>query len=343
MSENVYIVAVSGGVDSVVLLDALMNPDRRPKIEDRGLLRSSVLDPQSQLVVAHFDHGIRADSASDEAFVRGVAGQYGLPYETERAELGAGVSEAAARQARYDFLRHICKKYDAQLITAHHQDDVIETMLINLIRGTGWRGLTPMAASNHKPEIVNAKQTLNSNNQNPKHSQLPAPSSQILRPLLGFSKQEILAYAQKHNLKWREDSTNTNTNYLRNYLRLRLIPEMVEKDPTALRKLLTINHNASRLKKEIATELQKIITTHHLLPTAHRIPRYQLVMAPPLVAREVVYQALTQLDPGWHPTQQQITRALHFARTGRIGKELVISGQLKAVAQKHMIEFKKYQ
>lgn len=320
-----YIVAVSGGVDSVVLLDALMNPDRRLETEDRGLLRSAVFDSRSQLVVAHFDHGIRADSASDEVFVRGMAEQYGLPYETERAELGADASEAAARQARYNFLRHICKKYDGQLITAHHQDDVIETMLINLIRGTGWRGLTPMAASN------------------PKHSQLPAPSSQVLRPLLDVSKQEILAYAQKHNLKWREDSTNSDTNYLRNYLRLRLIPDMVKKDPMALRKLLAINKNATRLKNDIATELQKITTTHHLPPTTHHIPRYQLVMAPPPVAGEVVYQALTQLDPGWHPTQQQITRALHFAKTGRIGKELVISGQLKAVAQKQAIEFKKYQ
>jgi tRNA(Ile)-lysidine synthase TilS/MesJ len=80
------------------------------------------------------------------------------------------------------------------IITAHHQDDLIETALINVIRGTGRLGLSAIA--NNK---------------------------QILRPLIGIPKQELLAYTQKHKLQWREDSTNQDTDYLRNYLRINIL------------------------------------------------------------------------------------------------------------------------
>ncbi|MDK2899293.1 MAG: tRNA(Ile)-lysidine synthase [Patescibacteria group bacterium] len=165
-----YVVAVSGGVDSVVLLDIL----------------SYQLD--LELIVAHFDHGIRNDSAMDAAFVAELANKYDLRFETKREELGPDVSEALARKYRYNFLQEITNKYNAKLITAHHADDVVETIAINLSRGTGWRGLAVL-------------------------------DSDVIRPLTCVTKLEILDYANKHNLKWHEDSTNLSDKYLRNRIR----------------------------------------------------------------------------------------------------------------------------
>ncbi|HEX6258362.1 MAG TPA: tRNA lysidine(34) synthetase TilS, partial [Candidatus Saccharimonadales bacterium] len=126
LASGTYVVAVSGGVDSIVLLDMLAG--------QAGL----------ELIVAHFDHGIRQDSTEDAEFVRAAAQRYSLPFELGQATLGPGASEEAARTARYSFLRSIAKKYQARIVTAHHADDVIETIAINVARGTGWRGLVSL-------------------------------------------------------------------------------------------------------------------------------------------------------------------------------------------------------
>ena len=168
------VVAVSGGVDSVVLLDTLA--------------RSTTED----IVVAHFDHGIRADSAADARFAKGLAALYGCKYEGVREELGAQASEAFARERRYAFLKTVARKYKASVYTAHHNDDVVETIAINLTRGTGWRGLAVM----NDPMLV--------------------------RPLLGMRKQDIYSYALTYGLEWVEDETNASDRYLRNRLRRKL-------------------------------------------------------------------------------------------------------------------------
>lgn len=165
-----YIVAVSGGVDSIVLLNMLA---RQPDLD---------------LVVAHFDHGIREDSHEDAEFVKEVAGKLGLKFETKREILGKQASEELARDRRYKFLREIAVKHGARIVTAHHADDVVETVAINAKRGTGWRGLSVM-------------------------------DSEIVRPLLHISKTHIIDYAKQHGLEWHEDSTNKNDDYMRNKIR----------------------------------------------------------------------------------------------------------------------------
>lgn len=166
-----YVVAVSGGIDSVVLLDMLAH------------------EGAHQLTVAHFDHGIRPDSAADARFVEGLAKKYDLPFVTRREELGANASEALARDRRYTFLKETAADLLAQIATAHHADDVVETVAINLLRGTGWRGLA----------VLNAKG--------------------VTRPLLRKTKSEIRDYALDHRLEWVEDSTNSSDKYLRNRVR----------------------------------------------------------------------------------------------------------------------------
>jgi len=170
-----YVVAVSGGVDSVVLLDMLAN------------------STENQLVVAHFEHGIRGESSqADARFVEALAAKYELGYEVGYGNLGSDASEEEARSKRYEFLKSIALKYDAQLVTAHHQDDLVESIAINLTRGTGWRGLAVFG------------------------------DSSITRPLLSMTKNEIYEYALHHSLEWVEDETNQTRAYLRNRLRRKL-------------------------------------------------------------------------------------------------------------------------
>lgn len=122
-----YVVAVSGGVDSMTLLDAVSN-----------------LPGPWQFTVAHLNHGMRDDAAEDETLVRQTAAQLGLPYESMAVEL-RGESEATARQVRYQYLESVRRRAGAVgIMTAHHADDRLETTCFNAIRGTGTRGLVAL-------------------------------------------------------------------------------------------------------------------------------------------------------------------------------------------------------
>jgi len=254
-----YVVAVSGGVDSVVLLDMLAG------------------QPELELVVAHFDHGIRKDSADDARFVEELAATHRLPFETKREELSAQASEELARQRRYAFLREVAAEHQARIITAHHADDVVETIAINLSRGTGWRGLAVL-------------------------------DSDIVRPLLGFTKQEIRAYAEAHSLHWHEDSTNASDAYLRNRLRRRLAD--VSKDQQW--QLRALRDEQVALKRAIDNE------TLRLMGDARAYSRYLLTSVDAMTADEL-FRALCQRELGVAPTRPQRTRALLAIKTGRPG------------------------
>jgi tRNA(Ile)-lysidine synthase len=180
VDPGLYIVAISGGVDSMTLLHILKSM------------------PNMRLVVAHLDHGIREDAWQDRELVEVITRAYGLPFEYEEARLGAAASEADARYARYAFLERVKKKHNARgILTAHHQDDVLETAFLNLLRGTGRKGLSSLRSSD-----------------------------EVVRPFLNISKQEIRAYAAAHNIQWREDSTNQDERYLRNFVRRQLLPRL---------------------------------------------------------------------------------------------------------------------
>lgn len=176
-----YVVAVSGGVDSVVLLDLLTTY--------YPLLTTA--QTQYEFVVAHFDHGIREDSEQDRIFVQELAKKYGLKFEYEKEELGVDASEELARAHRYKFLNSALKKHKAKaIITAHHKDDLLETAIFNLLRGTSRSGLSSLKSTD-----------------------------KLARPLLDYKKSEILDYAKAHNLQWREDPTNQLLKYTRNKIR----------------------------------------------------------------------------------------------------------------------------
>ncbi len=280
-----YIVAVSGGVDSVVLLDRLSKKEegRRKKEE---------------YIVAHVDHGMRPDSQADAAFVAALAVRYGLAYESTQLHLGAEASEAEARARRYEFLESVRVRHGANaIVTAHHQDDVIETMLINLLRGTGWRGLCSLREHDA-----------------------------MRRPLLTTSKAEIIQYALTHQLTWSEDSTNDNPKYLRNYVRQTMVSSM---KPDVRAQLLSLYQRQLELSDQIVAETARLLP---LVQDETGLRRYWLIMAGPTVAMELI--AAWQ---GRRFETASLQRLWHFACTARPGKYLVEDGVKFAVTVRHLI------
>lgn len=228
-----YIVAVSGGVDSVVLLDMLAKTD-------------------DTIIVAHVEHGIRSDSADDARFVCALAQKYGATYEQVSLGLGAAASEQVARQARYEFLFKVAKKHQAVIATAHHGDDLAETIAINVTRGTGWRGVA----------VLNRVG--------------------VYRPLLTYSKADLYDYAVKNRLEWVEDATNRDQRYLRNRVRAQLRPRIT---PVIRKKLGALREAQVELAKAVNSEAATILSQNKVL-------RYLLIHSDKQTAIELLGQAL---------------------------------------------------
>lgn len=193
VAGDTIVLGVSGGVDSMVLLD---------------LVRQ--VHPAAKLAVAHVDHGMRAESGEDAEFVRAACERSGIVFEGTTVDIQtiARVSktsvEAAGRTVRYGFFEKVRELHRARFIlTAHHRDDSIETVIINLVRGARLRGLSGMMER----------------------------QDSLLRPLLSVGKAELLEYARVHGLHYREDSTNADSEYVRNRVRNDIIPQMEAINP----------------------------------------------------------------------------------------------------------------
>jgi tRNA(Ile)-lysidine synthase len=173
-------------------------------------------------------------------------------------------------------------------VTAHHQDDALETMCINLIRGTGWRGLAVLG----DPSLV--------------------------RPLLDWSKADIVQYAIDHGLTWRDDATNDSLYYLRNRVRNRIIPAL----SAAQRQQLTAAWQQQlALAQAIDQESQRYLPQ---IMDGRRLDRYQITMLPETVAIEVLGVALQRIVGVGLPRPDR-WRLLHFVRTAQPHSELQLS------------------
>ncbi len=186
--EDTLILAVSGGIDSMVLLDLVRKHHAKEKI-----------------IVAHFDHSLRGgESDGDRDFIAKFCEENTITFEFEKLDIWNLAKnekmsiENAARKYRYDFLTRIAREHWAKyILTAHHSDDRIETAIFNLIRGAKLGGIHALSQAN----------------------------GQIFRPLLEVSKSEIRDYATREHIGFREDSTNIDTDYQRNYLRHEVLPK----------------------------------------------------------------------------------------------------------------------
>ncbi len=168
------LVAVSGGIDSMCLME---------KVRQEG----------GPFAVAHCNFGLRgAESDADEAFVREQAARHGIPchvkqFDTEAFASAEGISiEMAARRLRYHWFGELCREHGYTAVAvAHNANDNAETLILNLLRGTGLKGITGMKAAGYIPD--------------PDFGDIP-----LLRPLLEMTREEIVVFAREHGLNWRE-------------------------------------------------------------------------------------------------------------------------------------------
>lgn len=195
LCTNKLLIAVSGGVDSIVLAH---------------LCKMSKME----FSIAHCNFNLRGEeSDADEAFVKELAEKMEVPFFTQSFNTlkfaeNAGISiQMAARELRYNWFEELSNSMEFDYtLTAHHANDNLETFLINLIRGTGPEGLQGIKDKHH----------------------------QLIRPLINFSRSEIEEFAQIENLKWREDSSNASDKYMRNRIRHHMVPLMQELNPQLL-------------------------------------------------------------------------------------------------------------
>ena len=281
-----YVVAVSGGVDSMALLHMLLQ------------------QPGLQLAVAHVNHGMRPDASQDELLIRNFAEAHGLPFYSTQLHLGKGTSEATARAARYSFLQQCSKKISALgIVLAHHQDDVIETAILALMRGTGWRGLAPFVGN-----------------------------AQFVRPLLHTQKHELIGYARKHSVPWREDSSNANQAYTRNYIRHTLVPMLDQKSSLWRGAFLQQIRMQQVLRSEIEQNLTEWLDSNiQYYNNTAKLRRYAIIMLPRQVAYETMQQLFRTL--AGNSFERHIAEAaVLFIKTAKPHKMLQLnqSWQLKA-------------
>lgn len=217
------VVCVSGGPDSVCLLDILVKIREKSKLE---------------LHIAHVDYGLRGkDSEKDEDFVQNLAGKYQLGLSVLKVEKikKSELNEENLRNIRYDFFEGIRKELGFDYVAvAHNQDDQAETFLMRVIRGSGLKGLSGMKYKNKK----------------------------IIRPLLGISRKEIFEYLKKNKLKSREDKTNEENLFFRNKVRNKLIPYLEKNFNPNIKKTifdaaLNIEEDMSLISRLVDAELVK--------------------------------------------------------------------------------------
>ena len=198
-------VGFSGGADSSVLLRILKILKEREKTGWR-------------ITAAHFNHRLRSTADRDESFCRKTAEQMGIAFVSDSCDVGAYARdkrisvEAAARECRYRFFRSLGMK----TVCAHHMNDNSETILFNIIRGTGMQGITGMNCT----ALINGVR--------------------VVRPMLGIMRSEIIAYSREHDVQFVQDETNDDVSYSRNRIRHRIIPAMETINPSAVSNIVTM-------------------------------------------------------------------------------------------------------
>ena len=277
------ILAVSGGVDSMALL---------------------AMYKQADIVVAHIDHGTRKSSAEDADFVRRKCQELGVKFYETKLELGEGVSEELARKKRYEFLKTIQEKEGGTLCTAHHLDDVLESIAINLIRGTGWRGLTPFYGD------------------------------ELVRPFIisRMWKCDVLKFAGEQNICFRQDPTNHETNYLRNRVR----EKIAELDETARVDIINLFEKQNELRNKIEKLVTELAKQTVIGKNFHK--KELFLVADEKVAIEVLREIC--LMHGYSLTRKQLADFLSAIKTYAPHKKFNLPKNHFVTILKNYFEFK---
>ena len=220
------LLGLSGGMDSTLLLHALVSSQ-----------------PRSKITVIHCNHGLSAHADSWQDFCYRQCCQLGVPLVVERLNLTSNASEREARDARY---RAFSSYTDANsvLLLGHHAQDQMETMLFRLFRGTGLKGLSSI----------------------PEQRSLPDNNGRLLRPLLKFRWSDLRDIAERNGLSWVEDESNRDNRFDRNYIRNKVLPVIEQRWPMASRHMSNLAVMLSEDDRALATYADNLIASLDLRP-----------------------------------------------------------------------------
>lgn len=297
---DTVIVAVSGGPDSLCLLHLLVLLSKRLKL---------------RLIVAHLNHCLRPEAVQEANGVAAIAAGYSLAFVTRTVDIREMKrerkisEEEAGRLARYDLLLHAARKYGASKIAlGHHLDDQAETVLLNILRGTGPDGLAGILPIKERGGV------------------------QMVRPLLCLRRSEIEIYCRENNLQPYTDSSNMELDYTRNKLRLELIPRLEKHYNPKIREAL---FGLASLAAADRALLQKLAVKHYRRIAAESegkttINREAFISLPASLQGRIARLALLKHIPAGQINRLQINRLIEFTKKGSWNKLLVLPGGINA-------------
>ncbi len=279
---DIVVVAVSGGPDSLVLLN---------------LLQKMSLQLQLKPVIAHLNHCMRPEAEEEQSKVKSIAENFSLPFEGKAVDVRAlkrkkGISEEeAGRLARYSFFREVAAKYGASKIAlGHHRDDLAETVLLNIFRGTGVDGLAGILPLRSWGDVF------------------------LVRPLLCLRRSEIEAYCREEGLDPVTDSTNLQKDYTRNRIRLELIPELENNYNPRIREALASLADLAAEDRALLQGLARRYYRKLVRPGRHAtsINARSLSLLPPAVRKRLLLLSIAR-----HTSLQDLGRA-HLERVNQL-------------------------
>lgn len=329
--EKKLVVALSGGADSVLLLNALLRSMDSGSM-DPGDGPSGRAEPRKVEVLAvHVDHGLRGrESWHDVQFCRAICRDLDVPIVIRRVELDPDVGnlEARARAVRYSALDEEARTFGARVVLAgHHADDLVESLLLRWMRGTDLAGLggirarTPIPVPGHAQEVADAE---------------AAGDPILVRPLLSLRRSEVRELLRTHGIAWREDSSNGSDRFARNRVRNALLPRLLEAcGPGAHDNLVAFAEAVDKLENQLASR------TAHLswspLPHAPalrssrdrhlggRLERAPLAELPAALQRRALWRLLSE-GTGVAPTRTQLESLLQDLSTGAKARRTLTGG-----------------
>lgn len=265
------------------------------------LLRLLAQPWKLRIRAAHLDHGMRASSSADAEWVAGLCHAWDIPLESGLAGTTLR-GQAAARTERYHFLAAVADRHNVDRIaTAHHADDQAETVLFRISRGTGLRGLAG----------------------------IPSRRGRIVRPLLPFTRAEIMECAEVAGVPYREDPSNLSLDYARNHLRIEVLPRLESIVPGTVRALAHLAADA-RLDLEAwdtildRLEPEVVMAAHH---NAIELARPPLLSYHPRIRGRLLRRILARL--GSHSDRAGTRAIMDFVSTGASGGQIHLAGDIR--------------
>lgn len=294
--NSTVLVAVSGGNDSLALLHLLADLCKEFSI---------------RLHIVSLDHAWRgAESAADAAYVGELAQRLGLPYTLKKADLNPQASqlEATARRARFDFFNEVAQQVGAShVVVGHHADDQAETVLMHLLRGSGLDGLTAMAWQSPMPHY---------------------PHLTLVRPLLGVRRTDLEAYCAARGLVAREDATNSDTRFLRNRIRLELVPHLEQIAPQTVTHLVQLADLLAADRDFLHAQTLAQLDAH-ATRTAQgwQMPRAAFLGLPVALQRRVLREMFRTVGQQTQAvTYERMGAALACIQAGQVGQVIELEG-----------------